>query len=320
MKKIILGLVLALLPQIALADYILKGPHTTVETDGSQADGSVNLITKNAGPINFYTNNTLRETIDSSGNHSYSGGDYTWFIDGDAQRKFKFDASSDTALTFTFGDGTASQNLQIRGSTADNSDTQTLQIFPAGGSGSDRGSAISMNANEVSGGGDITISTGNIAGSELIFKQNLAGGIISFRDSSNATFASFDSTSGVNGGLNIAAGYGIHMGAYVPTPAATPVLGTNDYKVGLNIVGTATAGHGAFLPFSPAKGDIVEIINSNASNEIQIFPGTSDTINGAVADTVIGLGGTFKATCIANSSSAWFCHVPIAAGVATPGA
>lgn len=74
MKKLILGLILALIPQLALAEYILKGPHTTVETDGSQADGSVNLITKNAGPINFYTDNVLRGGISSTGDASFLGG------------------------------------------------------------------------------------------------------------------------------------------------------------------------------------------------------------------------------------------------------
>ncbi len=73
MKKLILGLVLALLPQIALAEYLVKGPHTTVETDGTNPTGSVNLITKNAGPINFYTDNVLRSSISSTGATTYEG-------------------------------------------------------------------------------------------------------------------------------------------------------------------------------------------------------------------------------------------------------
>lgn len=67
MNRFLLAALILLLPGVCRADYILKGPHTTVETDGSQTDGSVNLITKNAGPIRFYTNNVERGSISATG-------------------------------------------------------------------------------------------------------------------------------------------------------------------------------------------------------------------------------------------------------------
>lgn len=80
-------------------------------------------------------------------------------VDGDAQRLFTFDASSDTALTFQFGDSgtTATQVLTVSPSTTDGDDDATLQLgFSAG----TRGAGITLPGEEVSGGGDITYNSG----------------------------------------------------------------------------------------------------------------------------------------------------------------
>jgi hypothetical protein len=94
--------------------------------------------------------------------------------DADAQRLFNFDASSDTALTMTFGDAgvTATQNLTIRPSTADADDDAFICL--AGGSACSRngGAFLIVNGNELASvGGDMTLSTGAGAADVMYFYQ-----------------------------------------------------------------------------------------------------------------------------------------------------
>lgn len=66
MKKILANLAAVFLLAGLVSAESLKGSHVTLETDGSLATGSVNLITKNAGPINFYTNSNRCMYFDAS--------------------------------------------------------------------------------------------------------------------------------------------------------------------------------------------------------------------------------------------------------------
>jgi hypothetical protein len=148
------------------------GGHATVGTDGSQADGSVNLITRNAGPINFYTDNVKRGAIDSTGSFSWltgivlanetflsarnaantadvaliklsssddtvinsSANDYlTLRLDDDANRLINFTAGSDTVLELKFGDqSTANQTFDISARTSDAADNGSVRISGGG--------------------------------------------------------------------------------------------------------------------------------------------------------------------------------------------
>lgn len=68
MKKATLVILAILVASVAFAEpSVIRGPHATVETDGSQADGSVNLLTNNAGPICFSTNKVKRQCVPSDG-------------------------------------------------------------------------------------------------------------------------------------------------------------------------------------------------------------------------------------------------------------
>lgn len=91
-------------------------------------------------------------------------GDFIQFqIDSDANRiPLKLDASSDTALTATFGDGgtTATQILTFSASTADADDDSTLILAGGGANGGTRGASITLPGEEVSGGSDITYNAG----------------------------------------------------------------------------------------------------------------------------------------------------------------
>lgn len=301
-----------------LADYLAG-----IIPAGAALDNNVYLKGDNqagSATINLIKLNTSDDTVINSS----ASDDLIIQLEDDANRVISMDAASDTALRIFFGDGgsTAAQELTISGGASDSDDDTVLYIAGGGaysGTGT-RGANCKLNGNEASGGGDFQCESGDASGSDFLFDLNNSASTFNIRTSAGATFLQVDQTAGTSGGINLSAQYGLHMAAYVPTMASTPVQGTNDFKIGVNVVPTAAALTGAFLPFSPTNGDIVEIINSNSANEVQIFPGSSDTINGAAGNTVIGLGAGLKATCYANSASAWFCHVPILAGVATPGA
>jgi len=101
--------------------------------------------------------------LDSSGNAVLkSNAGVVQRADGDANRLLTFDASSDAALTQTFGDGgtTATQILTISASTADADDDSSLILCGGGGTANTRGACITLPGEEVSGGGDITYSAG----------------------------------------------------------------------------------------------------------------------------------------------------------------
>jgi hypothetical protein len=85
-------------------------------------------------------------------------------VDADAQRLFTWDASSDTALSSTFGDAgvTATQALVSSASTSDADDDSTWRLCGGGGYAADgsRGACISLLGEEATGGGDITYVAG----------------------------------------------------------------------------------------------------------------------------------------------------------------
>lgn len=301
-----------------LADYI-----SGVIPGGSVLDNATFLKGRNqadSADINILE-------IDSGDNtliNSSAGDELILRLDDDANRLIKFNGNAgDTALVMNWGDGgtTAAQQLFIGSGNADADDDSQLYITGGGlynGSGT-RGSGIRVTGNEAGATGAFYLVTGDVSGANGLIFLNHSTSKLQIAPVSTTPFATFDQTAGTTGGLKLAAQYGLHMAAYVPTMAATPAAGTNDFKIGMNAVPTAAAATGALLPASPTQGDIVEIMNT-MGNEIQIFPGSGDTINNASANTVVGLGAYMRATCVANSASAWICYVPVAAAIATPGA
>lgn len=66
-----------LLCGVAYADSSIQGQHVTMQTDGTLATGEANIITQNAGPIQFFTNNTKRFYISAAGDLVSTGGAIT---------------------------------------------------------------------------------------------------------------------------------------------------------------------------------------------------------------------------------------------------
>ena len=131
-----------------------------------------------------------------------SSSSITLEVDSDAQRVFTFDASSDTALTQTFGDGgtTAAQTFALSASTADADDDSTVVIAGGGalGTAGDRGSSIKLTGNETTTDtGRIDISSGNVSGTDVYLRTaddvhvtNLAGTLMITMDGTTGTLIS----------------------------------------------------------------------------------------------------------------------------------
>lgn len=150
-------------------------PGATSLTIRSTADAADNLSITDAGLVTVGTGNlavTAGNLIFDSATASILGGATSLTVgsaastiikaDNDTQRLFTFDASSDTALTQTFGDAgtTAVQKLTISASTADGDDDSTLILAGGGADGGTRGASITLPGEEVAGGGDIDYNSG----------------------------------------------------------------------------------------------------------------------------------------------------------------
>lgn len=92
----------------------------------------------------------------------------------DSNRLFRFNATADDDLRFTFGDAgvTPSQQFLLASSTPDGDDDSFAYVLGGGAVGSQgsRGAGLKVEGNEVSGGGDLLLFSGNASGSQIEIK------------------------------------------------------------------------------------------------------------------------------------------------------
>ena len=138
----------------------------------------------------------------------HSEGGITLRADSDAQRVISFDATSDTNLQFTFGDGTASQIMSIIGSTADSADTQSVIISGgADGSVSRSGHGIFRGNEVTTTGGQVALLGGAVATGHVRHILGHASARVTFEDSAGNTMWNIDDT----GSLYNVAGQGLDI-------------------------------------------------------------------------------------------------------------
>lgn len=121
---------------------------------------------------------------------------------------------------------------------------------------------------------------------------------------------------GVSSDIPMVAGYALRPVPYTVTLAATPVAGSNDFKVGVNIAPTAVANTAALMPTPSAVGQQLTVINTGG-NAVRVKPGGTNTINGGAAGAYIPLAAAQVVHCSATTTSAWYCWygaVPTPAG------
>lgn len=119
-------------------------------------------------------------------------------VQQDANRLFTFDGSSDTALTFTFGDGstTALQAFVMSGSGADADDDTSFCVAGGGACTTDgsRGAFARFRGNEFTGAGDIDMYAGSASGSVINMGTLASNGTITFQTGAGTTAIVLDSS------------------------------------------------------------------------------------------------------------------------------
>lgn len=120
----------------------------------------------------------------------------------------------------------------------------------------------------------------------------------------------------IAGNASVAADKSFVFAASVPTMASTPIAGTNDFKLGLNVIPTAAANTAALLPTPVAANVSASMINSGP-NAVRVKAGGTNTINGSAAGAYIPLATMARVDCFAESATNWRCGsavVPTPAG------
>lgn len=135
-------------------------------------------------------------------------GDFIQFqIGSDPQRVFNMNASSDTAIEFTYGDGgtTATQVFSIMSTTGDADDDSTIHVGGGGTASATRGGFLSAKGNELATtGGAVSLTGGAIATGNIDMNISHASAAFRVINSSAATTWSIgdsgNMTAGTGGG------------------------------------------------------------------------------------------------------------------------
>lgn len=141
--------------------------------------------------------------------------------DADANRLVTFDASSDTTIIQSFGDGgtTANQTGLIAASTADADDDSLTVICGGGAESSARGACIRLRGEEFTGGGDLFLTAGDADNVNILSGSTTVGSF----DATGLTFATTGQTVAVDSGTAASAckGTGTHNGTTAVTVSTT---------------------------------------------------------------------------------------------------
>lgn len=218
----------------------------------------------------------------------------------DANRLFTWDGSSDTALTFTFGDGgtTATQIFTASASTADADDDSTYRICGGGAYAADgsRGACIVLPGEEVVGGGDISYVAGG-SDTHVFYTGSTqtasisAAGLLTTTDQINTT------------GLQVpAANFETVAGAGSTVSDAAALSGTKHIHQLTGANGTVG------WKFASATAGQVEILLNTTAGVPKIYAVAGGTCNGGAADAACTLvTGIVAHVCYATAANAWIC-------------
>lgn len=323
MKKIFAFLFLA--PLLALAD---TGGNLELHNGaslGANAGNKLVLYTSDTDDIIVKTDDTTRLEIDgTTGVLSGASGGYVLIsdieavsdlrikLDSDPQRLITFGATSDTALTMTFGDGgaTAAQAFSILGTTTDGTDDSVIYISPADSIDTGEGPHMIMGGNEASAAeASIQLKAGNDSNGRVQIFLNAANFFQVIGSSNSIPFSVSGAGKVAYNTANTDAPSYEGWTPYTITPAATPAA--DSIRPGYNIFPTAAANHGGALPASPSQGDMVDIVNTGP-NSVSVYAGATDTINAGSANQRIVVPTLNRLRCVAQSASLWYCGLDAA--------
>lgn len=208
-------------------------------------------------------------------------------VDNDAQRLVTFDASSDTAITQTFGDGgtTAVQAYTLSASTADADDDSTLNFSGGGaiGSSGSRGGHLVLKGNEASGAGDAQLIAGDASGSDVtIFAWATDGRVLLGANGSNRWMIESDgdlAAQATGGDINMVTNKTLALQEATAGTACSGTLTANGATPVVTSTTCATTGSRIFLTRTSAETGVVSAWISALTNA------TSFAITGEAGDT-----------------------------------
>ena len=120
-----------------------------------------------------------------------------------------------------------------------------------------------------------------------------------------------ESTQGITYRINGATLDKLSSSPAVPTMAATPAAGTNEFYPGLNIVPTAAANTAALLgPSTPVPGQKF-VINNASGASVRVKAAGGATLNGATAGGYIVLASLATVQCFTASLTNQVCLQPV---------
>lgn len=157
-----------------------RGASITLPGEEVSGGGDITYNAAASDSHIFQVNGTTVSITDSNGislaataNKLNSDADLIFQTDADPQRLLTFGASSDTALTQTFGDGTASQLFYISGTTSDAADTQSLCLTGGGLCNSaGRGGYLFLSGADVGGANSGGVTLNGVANIRFTTTQN----------------------------------------------------------------------------------------------------------------------------------------------------
>ena len=162
----------------------------------------------------------------------------------DSQRLVTFTGTSDVDINASWGDGgtTAVQDFTLKASTADADDDSRLNLCGGGAVGSSRGACIALSGNEDSTSGDITLTTGAEAASDVFVKLFASGSAFLVNNSSDVAMWDIVESTGVLRNRTGGSDLGLSLtGTTVAIQEAT---------AGSKCMGTATANGVTAVPVS----------------------------------------------------------------------
>lgn len=279
--------------------------------------GMINLYPGVGGYVDIYNTDVLVWSITSNIHQNVTNGGQIVFTKAstgiassgiaielnprmDANRWFSFDAASDTAHTFTFGDGgtTAAQTLTIAASTPDTGDDSAIYLSGGGAAADTRGSWISVHGNEhATKGGYIELSPGE-AGRIDLYSLSALCWTITDNITGNAT----------NGGDLVfqRAGKGVVDATQSLAATGSVLADAAQITYRVTFVTAADAVKGVKLPATPSVGASYRIYNT-ANAVLLVYPGAAgDQINAAGAGVAVSIAAYASLEVTALSTSQWW--------------
>lgn len=227
-------------------------------------------------------------------------GDLTILADADTQRAHIIGASSDTALSYAFGDAgaTATQKFTLQATTLPGDDDAEIIIAPSSSATASDGGTIKIRGNELATtGGSVEISGGTASSGSVHLVTNNASSRINFTNSSGSTTwyisdaGEVISNSSTGGNVNLSkSGTSIALQEATPSTACMGVSTPNGNTAVTVTTSCAVSGSRVFFSRAGAITNMGTVTTTTAPNGTSFAfasTGASDTTASSVVWMIV---------------------------------